>query len=53
MNNPFKNEILDSGKKYQDFLGGTVDKNLPEDAGDMGSILGPRISHMPRSNSTY
>ena len=34
----------------EDFPGGTVDKNLPANAGDMGSIPGPGRFHMPRSN---
>ena len=34
----------------QDFPGGTVGKNLPASAGDMGLIPGPGIFHMPRSN---
>ena len=33
-----------------DFPGGTVVKNLPANAGDMGSIPGPGRSHMPQSN---
>ena len=33
-----------------DILGGTVDKNLPANAGDRGSIPGPGRSHMPWSN---
>ena len=33
-----------------DFPGGTVVKNLPANARDMGSIPGPGISHMPQSN---
>ena len=33
-----------------DFPGGTVVKNLPANAGDMGSSPGPVRSHMPRSN---
>ena len=28
------------------FPGGTVDKNLPANAGDMGSVPGPGRSHM-------
>ena len=32
------------------FPGGTVVKNPPANAGDMGSIPGPGRSHMPRSN---
>ena len=34
----------------QDFPGGAVVKNLPANAGDMGSIPGPGRSHMPWSN---
>ena len=34
----------------QDFPGGTVVKNLPANAGDMGSIPGPGRPHMPQSN---
>ena len=33
-----------------DFLGGTVVKNPPASAGDMGSSPGPGKSHMPQSN---
>ena len=32
------------------FPGGAVDKNLPANAGDTGSIPGLGRSHMPRSN---
>ena len=32
------------------FPGGTVDKNLPANAGNVGLILGPRRFHMPRHN---
>ena len=32
------------------FPGGSVDKNLPANAGDTGSIPGPGRSHMLRSN---
>ena len=32
------------------FLGGTVVKNLPANAGDTGSTPGPVRSHMPQSN---
>ena len=35
---------------YRDFTGGAVVKNLPANAGDMGSIPGMGRSHMPRSN---
>ena len=34
----------------RDFPGGPVVKNLPADAGDMGSSPGPGRSHMPQSN---
>ena len=34
----------------RDFSGGTVVKNPPANAGDMGSSLGPGRSHMPWSN---
>ena len=37
-------------KDFRDFPGGTVVKNLPANAGDMGSSPGPVRSHMPRSN---
>ena len=32
------------------FPGGTVVKNPPANAGDMGSIPGPGRSHMPQRN---
>ena len=35
---------------YRDFPGGTVLKNPPANAGDMGWVSGPGRSHMPRSN---
>ena len=34
----------------QDLPGGAVVKNLPANAGNMGSSPGPGRSHMPRSN---
>ena len=34
----------------RDFPGGTVVKNLPANAGGMGSIPGLGRSHMPQSN---
>ena len=37
-------------KKPGDFPGGTVVKNPPASAGDMGSIPGSGRSHMPWSN---
>ena len=33
-----------------DFPGGAVGKNLPANAGDMGSVPGPGRFHMSRSN---
>lgn len=35
---------------FQDFPGGTADRNPLANAGDMGSIPGPGGFHMPRSN---
>ena len=37
----------------QDFPSGPVDKNLPANAGDMGSIPGLRRCHMPENNSAH
>ena len=37
-------------KKYQGFPGGSVVKNPPADAGDMGSIPDPGRFLMPKSN---
>ena len=37
-------------KSIEGFPGGLVVKTLPANTGDMGSILGPGNSHMPRSN---
>ena len=39
-----------SKRVYAGFPGGAVVKNLPANAGDMGSSPGPRRSHMRRSN---
>ena len=36
--------------RERDFPGGTVVKNPPANAGDMGLIPGPGRSHMPWSN---
>ena len=36
-----------------DFPGGTVVKNPPASAGDMGSIPGGGIYHMPQSNEAH
>ena len=41
---PFKRKVLGH------FPGGTVVKNPPANAGDMGSSPGPGRSHMLRSN---
>ena len=35
---------------FEGFPGGTVAKNPPANAGDMGSIPGPGRSHMLQSN---
>ena len=37
-------------ERIQGFPGGTVVKNPPDNAGDMGSSPGLGRSHMPRSN---
>ena len=37
-------------KRPQDFPGGVVDKNLPANAEDTGSIPGLGRSHIPRGN---
>ena len=39
-------------KIYIDFPGGTVDNNLPANAGDTGLIPGPGSFHMLQSNKT-
>ena len=43
---------MQGGEKnsVEGFPGGTVVKNPPANAGDMGSSPGPGRSHMPRSN---
>ena len=33
-----------------DLLGGSVDRNVPANAGDMGLIPGPRGAHRPWGN---
>ena len=42
--------ILAFPQKAQDFSGGTVGKNPPANAGDMGSIPGLGRFHMPQGN---
>ena len=37
-------------RESRDFPGGAVVKNLPANAGDMGSSPGPGRCHMPQSN---
>ena len=37
-------------KKILDFPSGTVDKNLSNNARDMGSVFGLGRSHIPQSN---
>ena len=46
------NKIYKYFKKviYGGFPGGAVVKNLPANAGDVGSSPGPGGSHMPQSN---
>ena len=44
----FKDFCLNS--TWEDFPGGTVDKNLPANARDTGFIPGPRRFHMLWSN---
>ena len=39
--------------KIPDFPGGTVVKNPPANAGDMGLIPGLEISHVPWSNQAH
>ena len=46
----YVNNFSEVKNRHQDFPGGTVVKNLPANAGDMGSSPGPGRSHMPRSN---
>ena len=36
-----------------DFRGGPVDRNLPDNEEDMGSIPGPGRSHLPQSNEPH
>ena len=36
--------------RFGDFSVGPVVKNLPADAGDLGSIPGPGRSHVPQGN---
>ena len=41
------NKSLDERMKHEDFSGGLVVKNLPANAGEMGSIPGLGRFHMP------
>ena len=43
-------QIFMQGIYWGNFSGGSVIKNLPATAGDMGSIPGPERSHMSESN---
>ena len=43
-------KCIDSKSVQRDFTGGTVVKNPPANAGDMGLSPGPGRSHMPQSN---
>ena len=45
-----KSTILQLKNQHLGFPGGTVVKNPPANAGDMGSSPGPGRSHMPQSN---
>ena len=45
----FASSLSDSKVYSWDFPGGAVVKNLPANAGNMGSIPGLGRSHMPRS----
>ena len=47
------NFFLIKSDTLSDFPSGTVDKNLPANAGDMGLILGPRRLHMPRATKAH
>ena len=41
---------IDQKDTLEDVPGSAVDKNLPANAGDMGSVCGPGRFHMPQSN---
>ena len=43
-------KITQSKNGQKGFPGGSVVKNPPANAGDMGSIPGPGSSYIPRSN---
>ena len=43
-------EVLSIDKNSRGFPGGSVVKNLPASAGDLGLIPDPGRSHIPRSN---
>ena len=43
-------DTSDKAESMLDFLGGTMDKNPPANAGDKGSIPSPGRFHMPWSN---
>ena len=45
-----KNNLLLEIINFRDFPSGTVVKNPPANAGDMGSIPDPGRSHMPQSS---
>ena len=50
---PFKLEVVVNRYSKAENVGfpsGSVVKNLPANAGDMGSIPGPGRSHMPSNN---
>ena len=46
-----KKNTREKKKDWEDFPGSPVDKNLPSNARDLGSIPGRELgSHMPQSN---
>ena len=48
---PLKGKLKQNNvKQFWGFPGGAVVKNLPANAGDVGSSPGPGRSHMPRCN---
>ena len=49
----FIQELFMKGlRRWRDFAGGTVDKNSPAKAGQVGSIPGPGRFHTPQSKYT-
>ena len=48
-----KKKIVQISLVKLDFPGGTLDKNLPVNAGDLGSITGPGRFHMQQGNNAH